>query len=141
MNILVLLATAGMLQQSDSLLALSAARGRDFAQLNPIPGARTFPAAQQQYRLSYNALTRQYRIGVGSLYQNFGALADALAFMSRVRRHEEIDPGALTKDTAYTAALRLRLDVSQMPKPFQLSALGSREWNVSSDWYRWTVTP
>jgi len=97
--------------------------------------------AQQQYRLSYNALTRQYRIGVGSLYQNFGALADALAFMSRVRRHEEIEPGALTKDTAYTAALRLRLDVSQMPKPFQLSALGSREWNVSSDWYRWTVTP
>ena len=52
MNILVLLATAGMLQQSDSLLALSAARGRDFAQLNPIPGARTFPAAQQQYRLA-----------------------------------------------------------------------------------------
>ncbi len=97
--------------------------------------------AQQQYRLTYNALTRQYRIGVGSLYQNFGALADALAFMSRVRRHEELEPGALKKDTVYTAALRLRLDISQLPKPFQVSALGSREWNMSSDWYRWTVTP
>jgi Flp pilus assembly protein TadD len=52
MNILVLLATAGMLQQPDSLLSLAAARGRDFAQLNPLPGARTFPAAQQQYRMA-----------------------------------------------------------------------------------------
>ena len=26
---------------------------------------------QQRYRLSYNALTRQYRVGVGTLYQNF----------------------------------------------------------------------
>ncbi len=97
--------------------------------------------AQQQYRLSYNALTRQYRIGVGSLYQNFATLGEALQFMSRLRRREDIEPGALKKDTAYTAALRLRLDTSQLPKPFQLSALGSREWNVGSDWYRWTVTP
>jgi len=96
---------------------------------------------QQRYRLSYNALTRQYRIGVGNLYQNFGALADALEVMSRVRRREEIEPGTLRKDTAYTAALRLRLDVSQLPKPFQVSALGSRDWNVGSDWHRWTVTP
>lgn len=96
---------------------------------------------QQRYRLSYNALTRQYRIGVGNLYQNFGALADALEVMSRVRRREEIEPGTLRKDTAYTAALRLRLDTSQLPKPFQLSTLGSRDWNIGSDWHRWTVTP
>lgn len=96
---------------------------------------------QQQYRLSYNALTRQYRIGAGNLYQNFATLADALEVMSRVRRRQEIEPGTLRRDTAYTAALRLRLDTSQLPKPFQLSALGSREWNVGSDWYRWTVTP
>jgi hypothetical protein len=96
---------------------------------------------QQQYRLTYNALTRQYRIGVGNLYQNFGSLADALEVMSRVRRREEIEPGTLRKDSTYTAAVRLRLDTSQLPKPFQLSALGSREWKIGSDWRRWTVTP
>lgn len=96
---------------------------------------------EQQYRLSYNALTRQYRIGAGSLYQNFATLAEALDVMSRVRRREEIEAGAISKDTAYTAALRLRLDVSRMPKPFQISALGSREWNIGTDWHRWTVTP
>lgn len=96
---------------------------------------------QLQYRLSYNALTRQYRIGVGSFYQNFVSLSGALEFMSRVRRRGELETGSIRKDAAYTAALRLRLDTSQLPKPFQLSALGSREWNVGSDWYRWTVGP
>jgi hypothetical protein len=96
---------------------------------------------QLQYRLSYNALTRQYRVGVGSFYQNFASLTGALEFMSRVRRRAELEPGAVRKDAAYTAALRLRLDTSQLPKPFQLSALGSREWNLGSDWYRWTLGP
>jgi hypothetical protein len=96
---------------------------------------------QHQYRLSYNALTRQYRIGTGSLYRNFATLADAFEVMSHVRRRHEIEPGMLKKDTAYTAAVRLRLDTAQLPKPFHLSALGSREWNIASEWYRWTVTP
>jgi hypothetical protein len=36
---------------------------------------------RQQYRLSYNALTRQYRLGVGSLFHNFSALSEALDFL------------------------------------------------------------
>lgn len=96
---------------------------------------------QTQYRLTYNALTRQYRIGAGSLYQNFATLADALDVMSHVRRRHEIEPGTLKKETPYTAAVRLRLDTSQLPKPFHLTALGSREWNIGSEWHRWTLTP
>jgi len=98
-------------------------------------------STEQEYRLSYNALTRQYRIGVGPLHQNFATQSDALNFMSRIRRREALEPGALRKDTTYVAALRLRLDTSQLPKPFQLTALGSREWTLSSDWYRWSVAP
>ena len=97
--------------------------------------------SQHQYRLSYNALTRQYRVGTGSLYHNFATLADALEVLSRVRRHTELGPGTLRKDTTYVAGVRMRLDTSQLPKPFNLTALGSREWNIASDWYRWTVTP
>lgn len=96
---------------------------------------------QQQYRLSYSALTRQYRVGVGSFYQNFPTLAEALQVLSRLRRKHDLEPGALSKGTAYQAALRLRLDTSQLPKPFNLNALGSREWSLGSDWHRWTVTP
>ena len=98
---------------------------------------------QRQFRLSYNALTRQYRVGVGAFYQNFPTLKEALQFMSKVRRREDLEPGTLKKGAVYSAALRLRLDTSQLPRPFNLNinTLGSREWNLGSDWYRWTVTP
>jgi hypothetical protein len=98
-------------------------------------------STQQQYRLSYNALTRQYRLGVGALFQNFGALPEALDFLSRVRRRQVLEMNVLGKGNTYTAGVRMRLDVSQLPKPFQLNALASREWNFGSDWHRWSVTP
>jgi hypothetical protein len=96
---------------------------------------------RHQYRLSYNALTRQYRVGVRTLYQNFASLPEALGFMSQVRVRDIAETGALSKGSSYTAALRLRLDSSQLPRPFQVSAVGSREWSISSDWHRWTVSP
>lgn len=96
---------------------------------------------RQQYRLSYNALTRQYRVGVRTLYQNFASLPEALGFMSQVRVRDIAETDALSKGGSYTAALRLRLDSSQLPRPFQVSAVGSREWSISSDWHRWTVSP
>ena len=96
---------------------------------------------RQQYRVSYNALARQYRVGVGRLYQNFATLPEALAFLSRVRAREITEPDALVKGNSYVAAVRMRLDTSQLPRPFQISAFGSREWSLSSDWHRWTVSP
>lgn len=96
---------------------------------------------QQQYRLAYNALTRQYRLGIGAFYQNFNELGEALSFLSRVRRRQVLDIGVLSRGSVYAAAVRMRLDVSQLPKPFQLNALASRDWNLSSDWHRWSVKP
>ena len=96
---------------------------------------------QQQYRLAYNALTRQYRLGVGAFFQNFNELSEALAFLNRVRRRQVLELGMLSRGSVYSAAVRMRLDVSQLPKPFQLNALASRDWNLSSDWHRWSVKP
>lgn len=96
-------------------------------------------SVQQQSRLLFNTLTRQYRVGTGALYQNFSTLSEALAFMSHVRRRGDIEQGALPKGASYSAALRMRLDATQLPKPFQLNT--GRDWNVGSDWFRWAVTP
>lgn len=101
----------------------------------------TLANARQEYRLSYNALTRQYRVGLRTLYRNFASLADALEFLSRVRVREVAEPGALNQGGTYRAALRLRLDSAQLPRAFRVSAVGSREWTISSDWHRWTVSP
>jgi hypothetical protein len=101
----------------------------------------TLANARHEYRLSYNALTRQYRVGLSTLYRNFASLAEALAFLSRVRVREIAEAGALNKGASYRAALRLRLDSAQLPRAFRVSAVGSREWTISSDWHRWTVSP
>ena len=94
---------------------------------------------QQPQRLAFNTLTRQYRVGVGALYQNFSSLQEALGYMSRVRRRLEMEPGALHKDNAYAAQMRLRFDLTQLPKPFQLHT--GRDWRMASDWYRFVVQP
>ena len=92
---------------------------------------------QLMLRLSYHALTRQYRISSGALYQSFSTLADALRVLSRVRSWQVLDPGQVSAGADYQAALRMRLDVAQLPKPFQVNALTSKEWNLASDWRRW----
>jgi hypothetical protein len=97
--------------------------------------------SQQQFRLSFNALTRQYRVAVGTLYQNFATQRDAMDFLRKVRVGDIAGAESLSKGTSYIAGVRLRLDGSQLPRPFQVSAVGSREWSVGSDWFRWTVTP
>jgi Domain of unknown function (DUF4390) len=94
-----------------------------------------------QYRVSYNALTRQYRIASGLLGQTFEGLDEVERFLSRVNSREVARRDQLAKGARYEAAVRLRLDVNQLPKPFQMSALASREWTLQSDWYRWSYTP
>ncbi len=94
---------------------------------------------QQRYRLSYNALTRQYRLSFGALHQNFDTLDDALVLLGRLRPRFVVDADALDEGKVYEAAIRMRLDVSQLPKPFQINALASRDWNLSSEWFRWTL--
>jgi hypothetical protein len=94
------------------------------------------------YRLSYNALTRQYRLSSGgAFYQNLPTLEEAQRLISRVRGRSVIDKSALFKGVRYEAAVRLRLDTTQLPKPFQISALTSRDWSLQSDWVRWSFTP
>ena len=89
----------------------------------------------QTYRLWYHALTRQYRLSAGTLYQSFNSLGEALRLLSRPRL-PAFDRARVRPGETYTAAVRMRLDVSLLPKPFQLSAMTNREWTLDSDWKR-----
>lgn len=99
-------------------------------------------AAQQiNYRVHYNPLTRQYRLSSGLYVQDVAGLDDIVRLLARVRGRPVLDKNALRKGDRYEAAVRLRLDVNQLPKPFQVSALASRDWSLQSDWQRWTFVP
>lgn len=96
----------------------------------------------QTYSLSYHALTRQYRLSTGGgLHQSFPTLTEALGVLSRLRNWTVIERGdkSVRAGEPYQAALRLRLDINQLPRPFQISALGNRDWSLSSDWKSWPL--
>ena len=92
------------------------------------------------FRLSYHALTRQYRVSKGALHQSFDSLDDALHLIGRLQGWPVVDAGLLRPGGSYVASLRLRLDVTQLPKPFQLSAMSNRDWTLESEWQQWGFT-
>jgi hypothetical protein len=94
-----------------------------------------------QLRLSYHALSRQYRLSTGVLQRNYPTLEEALNVLRRVRNWLVVDRGAGLADASYEAAVRMRLDGTLLPKPFQLSAITSRELNLESPWKRFTFRP
>ena len=93
------------------------------------------------YRVSYSALTRQYRVATGALGQAFESLEEVERFVGRVASRPVARADAPVKGSRYDAALRIKLDVDKLPKPFQIDALASREWQLASDWHRWTFVP
>ena len=93
------------------------------------------------YKITYTPLLRQYRLSSGAAYQNFNHFEEVVGALSRVRGWPVAEGGALRKQDEYEAAIRMRLDTTQLPKPFQLNAVASDDWNLASDWYRWTVRP
>jgi hypothetical protein len=100
-----------------------------------------------QMRLSYHALSRQYRVAAGSapdrymLQQSFPTLEDALRVLKRVRNWVVVERRSALSRSDYDAALRMRLDTTLLPKPFQLSALTSRELHLESPWKRFVLSP
>lgn len=93
------------------------------------------------FELSYHALTRQYRLSTGGLHQSFPRLEEAMRMLSRLSYWQVIEKGEAQNDQTYLASLRMRLDMTQMPRTFQVSALSSRDWNLSSEWLRWEFSP
>lgn len=98
-------------------------------------------AKRLQLRLSYHALSRHYRLSTGLLQRNYPTLEEALNVVRRVRNWTVVERGAGLVDASYEAAVRMRLDVTMLPRPFQLSAITSRELNLESPWKRFIFQP
>lgn len=91
--------------------------------------------ASQTVRISYNVLTRQYHAAIGGrLQQSFSTLDDALSLVRRPSRWVVAERGALKIGAIYQVSVRMRLDLAQLPKPFQVHALNNSDWRLSSDW-------
>jgi hypothetical protein len=92
--------------------------------------------AQRQTRLFYQPLTQQYRIASEGFSFSAKTIFEALQAVGSIGGWRVIDNNQIDPSKSYTAALRMTLDLSKLPKPFQVNALNNRDWNVTSDWLR-----
>lgn len=104
---------------------------------------RKVASAERHMRLAYQPLTRRWRLNVAAglitnaglgmtLNQNFEALSDALAAVQRLSGWKIAEVSALDLEQHHLVEFRFRLDMSQLPRPFQIGTLGQTDWNISA---------
>jgi hypothetical protein len=100
-------------------------------------------STERQMRLAYQPLTRRWRLNVSSgpaaasgaglaLNQSFDALAQALSAIKRIAKWKVADATELDPGTKYKLDFRFKLDLGQLPRPFQIGALGQSDWDIAA---------
>ncbi len=98
-------------------------------------------SAERHVRLAFQPLTRRWRINVASgaitasslglaLNQSFDSLADALAAVKRISNWKIAEPGDIDAEQKHNVEFKFRLDLAQLPRPFQIGVLGQADWNI-----------
>jgi len=95
---------------------------------------------ERHMRLAYQPLTRRWRLNVTAgaanqglaSNQSFESLAEALAAVRRISRWKIADASDLDGSPKYRVDFRFRLDLSQLPRPFQIGALGQSDWDLAA---------
>jgi hypothetical protein len=96
-------------------------------------------------RLAYQPLTRLWRVSVSNdagsaaggaglqyaLHQNHDTLEEALAAVARVSRWRLADASQLEPGTEHYLVFDFRLDLTLLPRPFQIGLGSQAEWSVA----------
>ena len=91
-------------------------------------------SGHMEWRLSYYALTRQYRLNSASGSESYATLDEAITQMTALRGWPVTTIDRLDAGEEYIVRVRMRLDTAQLPKPFQITALTDSDWNPQSEW-------
>jgi len=100
-------------------------------------------STERHMRLVYQPLTRRWRLNMASgaitanslgvaLNQSFDSLSDALSAVRRVPRWKIAEAAEIDPSQKHNLTFNFRLDVSQLPRPFQIGVLGQSDWNISA---------
>lgn len=92
-------------------------------------------------KLSYDILTQHYIVNSNGQYQIYLTLNEAKKALSHFRDWFAFEQNVFKKrHDQYVANLRVRLDSAQLPKPLQVNALISRDWDFVSPWFQWSFS-
>ena len=101
-------------------------------------------SAARTIRLAYQPLTRRWRVNVASgvisnsgglratLNQNYDSLGEALNGIQRLARWKFADNAELSPEGSYRVEFSFRLDLSQLPRPFQIGVSGQSDWAIAA---------
>jgi hypothetical protein len=100
-------------------------------------------SVERHMRLAYQPLTRRWRLNVTAgagrdpglglaLNQSFETLSQVLSAIKRVSRWKLADANELDGNQKYRIDFRFRLDLNQLPRPFQIGALGQSDWDIAA---------
>ncbi len=100
-------------------------------------------AAARTIRLAFQPLTRRWRVNIIAGYggagaratfnQNYDTLPEAMQAIERVARWRIAEAADVEPGVTHTLNFRFRLDLSQLPRPFQIGVAGQRDWNIDLD--------
>jgi hypothetical protein len=96
----------------------------------------------RQYRLAFQPLTRRWRVSLSSgaaattgqglaLSQSFDSLDQALASIKRISRWRVAALTDIDPLFRHRFEFHFRLDLGQLPRPFQIGAIGQGEWVIA----------
>ncbi|WP_440480600.1 DUF4390 domain-containing protein [Ramlibacter tataouinensis] len=97
--------------------------------------------ASRYMRLSYQPLTRRWRLQVSptpigsaglALGQSFDSQEEAMSAVQHISRWKIAELADLEPEARYSVDFRFRLDVSQLPRPFQIGAVGQSDWSLAA---------
>lgn len=101
-----------------------------------------FSKQERYYRLSYNPLSRRWRLATSSKPINtsglgvtmgvpYDSLAEALSAIKRSGEWRVVEASEIEPGGKYRLDYQFKLDLTQFPRPFQIGTLGESDWSMS----------
>lgn len=98
--------------------------------------------AQRHIRISYQPLTRRWRMQVASqpivqsglgvsLMQTYDSLEEVMVNLRRLNRWKFADAAQIETGAGHRLEFAFYLDLSQLPRPLQMGATGQSEWELA----------
>jgi len=105
---------------------------------------RRVASATRTIRLAFQPLTRRWRVNIATglvsnsaglratFNQNYDTLPEALSAVQRLSRWRIADNTEVEADVAHRLEFSFSLDLSQLPRPFQIGVVGQKDWTISA---------
>lgn len=96
---------------------------------------------RHRYQLSFHPLSQRYVVREPALDRaaSFASYREAIAYLGRISDLPVIDEALLETGRRYDVRMRIVIDVKELPGPLSVFAFLLSEWDLTSDWYQWTL--